>query len=497
MRTCNHYEHLFILSARFMSEENSDPVPEEEIEVLEGVLPPSLPHPLDSEIANEKSDADDEDSEEKRAQDFQSTPEEEEKRSTSDIENPSKIGLDEEKILQSSEPIEIEKAPSNPEIEEKVEQGSFIPKTSEILFLESSEEVPEQDISENKAPQSEEEEEVQPAKAVEQEKEYELDRSIDEFQGDSVKNEEAEAEEGKEDKIKEELLPEVMEEMTQDVGKLDLQPQSLTESKDENSNKSSLTSPTVKTTVSRIPTTPTKTGMRLPTSITRSPAVPLASQTAPNSARTSAPQTPRTPISMQRRHETPTRMGPKTNSTKSIENVGKFTPKVNAKYAKVSSKVASKTNHKAGGGNVEIFSEAKKYEATSKVGSMEKANYVPGGGNVKIENRKLDFSAAKPKVASKTDHKAGGGNVQILSEKLTWNADSKVGSMDNAKHKPTGGNVQILHQKLTWKAESKVGSKDNIKHRPGGGNVKIFDEKIRYVSQDSSANQSQTDISSL
>lgn len=39
----------------------------------------------------------------------------------------------------------------------------------------------------------------------------------------------------------------------------------------------------------------------------------------------------------------------------------------------------------------------------SKIGSMENTTYRPGGGKVKIENRKLDFSKAQPRIAAKND----------------------------------------------------------------------------------------------
>ena len=93
------------------------------------------------------------------------------------------------------------------------------------------------------------------------------------------------------------------------------------------------------------------------------------------------------------------------------------------------------------------FSEKRRYfqqyQAQSKVGSLKNATHVPGGGNVQIESRKLDFSYASPKVGSKTDYQPARSDVKIVSEKLTWQAKSKVGSMDNAAHKPTGGNVQV------------------------------------------------------
>lgn len=64
---------------------------------------------------------------------------------------------------------------------------------------------------------------------------------------------------------------------------------------------------------------------------------------------------------------------------------------------------------------------------------------------------------------------------QITQVKLTWNAKSKIGSLDNAAHKPGGGDKKIESMKLDFKdkAKPKIGSKDNIKHQPGGGTVKV------------------------
>lgn len=63
---------------------------------------------------------------------------------------------------------------------------------------------------------------------------------------------------------------------------------------------------------------------------------------------------------------------------------------------------------------------------------------------------------------------------QILSTKLTWNAKSKIGSLDNATHKPGGGDKKIIEIKTDFsKAKPKVGSKDNVGYNPGGGDVKV------------------------
>ncbi|KAK0157447.1 hypothetical protein PV328_011191 [Microctonus aethiopoides] len=111
----------------------------------------------------------------------------------------------------------------------------------------------------------------------------------------------------------------------------------------------------------------------------------------------------------------------------------------------------------------------------SKIGSLDNTSYKPGGGKVKIENRKLDFSKAQPKIAAKNDKYApSGGDKKITQVKLQWNAKPKVGSLDNATYKPGGGDKKIETVKLDFKdkAKPKVGSKDNAKHVPGGGTVK-------------------------
>lgn len=52
----------------------------------------------------------------------------------------------------------------------------------------------------------------------------------------------------------------------------------------------------------------------------------------------------------------------------------------------------------------------------SKIGSLENASYKPGGGKVKIENRKLDFSKAQPKIAAKNEkYTPSGGDKKVNS----------------------------------------------------------------------------------
>ncbi|KZC08563.1 Microtubule-associated protein 2, partial [Dufourea novaeangliae] len=122
----------------------------------------------------------------------------------------------------------------------------------------------------------------------------------------------------------------------------------------------------------------------------------------------------------------------------------------------------------------------------SKIGSLENASYKPGGGKVKIENRKLDFSKAQPKIAAKNEKYApSGGDKKIAQVKLQWNAKSKIGSLENATYKPGGGDKKIETVKLDFKnkAKPKVGSKDNAKHVPGGGSIKIQTQKVEIKAE--------------
>lgn len=55
----------------------------------------------------------------------------------------------------------------------------------------------------------------------------------------------------------------------------------------------------------------------------------------------------------------------------------------------------------------------------SKIGSLDNAHYKPGGGNVKIENRKLDFAKAQPKIAAKNEaYSPSGGSKKVIASAL-------------------------------------------------------------------------------
>lgn len=51
----------------------------------------------------------------------------------------------------------------------------------------------------------------------------------------------------------------------------------------------------------------------------------------------------------------------------------------------------------------------------SKIGSLQNAHHKPGGGNVKIENRKLDFAKAQPKIAAKNDNYCPSGGTKKVT----------------------------------------------------------------------------------
>lgn len=55
------------------------------------------------------------------------------------------------------------------------------------------------------------------------------------------------------------------------------------------------------------------------------------------------------------------------------------------------------------------------------IGSLDNASYKPGGGKVKIENRKLDFSKAQPKIAAKNEkYTPSGGDKKVRFYRLPF-----------------------------------------------------------------------------
>jgi hypothetical protein len=66
--------------------------------------------------------------------------------------------------------------------------------------------------------------------------------------------------------------------------------------------------------------------------------------------------------------------------------------------------------------------------------------------------RRMLRSQSAPNVTYNED-----GLVKIVSTKLTFkeNAESRIGSLDNAKHKAGGGNVKILDKKLSFQTQAR------------------------------------------
>lgn len=51
----------------------------------------------------------------------------------------------------------------------------------------------------------------------------------------------------------------------------------------------------------------------------------------------------------------------------------------------------------------------------SKIGSLQNTSYKPGGGQVKIENKKLEFKNAAPRIEAKNDKYAPkGGDKKVI-----------------------------------------------------------------------------------
>lgn len=53
------------------------------------------------------------------------------------------------------------------------------------------------------------------------------------------------------------------------------------------------------------------------------------------------------------------------------------------------------------------------------------------------------------------------GYSKLPSIDLGFEGRPKVNSLDNVQYRPGGGNKQILNQKLKWNAQAKVGSLDD------------------------------------
>ena len=69
------------------------------------------------------------------------------------------------------------------------------------------------------------------------------------------------------------------------------------------------------------------------------------------------------------------------------------------------------------------------------------------------ENTDVDFkSESTERIREKAA--AREREIVIIDEKLKWNAKSKIGSLDNTTHKPGGGGRgSIVNEKLSWQGK--------------------------------------------
>lgn len=92
----------------------------------------------------------------------------------------------------------------------------------------------------------------------------------------------------------------------------------------------------------------------------------------------------------------------------------------------------------------------------AEVRSLLRREYVPS----QFDDSRSDTSGQRVGGASR-----GGGasssinsepkerEIVIIDEKLKWNAQSKIGSLQNSTHKPGGGTKKIVNEKLKWDGE--------------------------------------------
>lgn len=85
-------------------------------------------------------------------------------------------------------------------------------------------------------------------------------------------------------------------------------------------------------------------------------------------------------------------------------------------------------------------------------------------------------SEGKKSVRYIVRHKPRESQVKIFSQKVEIkNVASKIGSLEKAAtYTPSGGNVKIESHKLSWNARSKIGSLDYVDHKPKGGNIRVI-----------------------
>lgn len=110
--------------------------------------------------------------------------------------------------------------------------------------------------------------------------------------------------------------------------------------------------------------------------------------------------------------------------------------------------------------------------------------HKPRESKVKIFSQKVEIRNVSSKIGSldNANHKPAGGDVIIETKPLSWNAQSKINSLEKAKnYVPNGGNIKIESHKLNWNAAAKIGSLEKAaSYQPHGGNVKIENRKLNF-----------------
>lgn len=152
----------------------------------------------------------------------------------------------------------------------------------------------------------------------------------------------------------------------------------------------------------------------------------------------------------------PTPLTPRTNSERPIKK-NSLTESTNINKIRTSPRSCSKPI------------PCDKSSLTKRGSSLSAAISTNSMGSVcgSTENKKSIRYAVK--------HKPRESKVKIFSQKVEIkNVSSKIGSMENYNHKPAGGDVIIETKPLSWNAHSKINSLEKAKtYVPNGGNVKV------------------------
>ena len=123
-----------------------------------------------------------------------------------------------------------------------------------------------------------------------------------------------------------------------------------------------------------------------------------------------------------------------------------------------------------------------RYGAVASSGSLShNLHYTPGGAEIITKPRRYEHVRSRVGSLDNVTHVPGGGDVLVQSKRTRWKAESKVGSLDNVRHVAGGGDVSITSERVTWDAKSKIGSLENADHVAGGGDVSIQHRKLSWA----------------